>query len=278
MAGRDDVAPRDRASFALVALRIAALVLVFELTTHALLRRLLFGARQTPGVTAPAGSERVRYRTEDEVELVGYWFPATSAPRGTVILFHGNADLARRTEPWARVLTARGLDVLAAEYRGYGESEGTPSSYGIELDARAALEYVVAKRHVAREDIAVHGASLGGAAALAALRGQPCRGAIIESTFASLHAMGRAFFFVPFSYVVPSAYALDNVAAAAEVDIPVLHLHGRRDGLIDFAQGEELDRAFRHSTFLSNDGDHMLGDSFTDERLAFFDRLFASTR
>src|SRR5262249_58687814 len=131
----------------------------------------------------------VDYLADDGVRLSAWWPPARGARRRTLVFFHGNAETASDGWAWADALADRGTDVLLAEYRGYGHSEGSPSARGIERDAEAAIRYLRDEQHVPLSELVVHGQSLGGAAAFAALAGpaNDCAGAVIESTFSSLH-------------------------------------------------------------------------------------------
>ncbi len=58
-------------------------------------------------------------------------------------------------------------NVLMVMYRGYGASEGSPSEWGLRMDADAALEYLIGRdEDVDPKNIAVFGRSLGGAVAI----------------------------------------------------------------------------------------------------------------
>ena len=176
-------------------LRLVVLLGVIHLVLSYLLSLMLFHpSRELGHDIERAGGERVSYVTSDGVRLVSWFVPARGLRRRTVVYFHGNAGVASGCAAWASTLAERGSDVLLAEYRGYGESEGSPSAAGIELDAEAAIHYLVEERRVPPRELVVHGQSLGGAAAVAALAG-PAReaaGGVLESTFTSLHDMGRA--------------------------------------------------------------------------------------
>ena len=81
----------------------------------------------------------------------------------TILFFHGNA--ATRAVPFrvqycSTYATRLNANVLAIDYRGFGDSEGSPSEIGLIADARAAWDWTV--RHGARpEDILLVGVSLG---------------------------------------------------------------------------------------------------------------------
>ncbi len=230
---------------------------------------------EAPGVAAVG--ERVRYVTDDGVHLSGWWVAARGERRRTLVYFHGNGDTASDVWPWADLLADRGTDVLLAEYRGYGQSEGTPTARGIERDADAAIRYLLDERHVAPSSLVVQGHSLGGAAAIAALAG-PASGAaggVIESTFTSLHDMARVIVGLPLTRLLPDAYALDSAARAPSIHVPILHVHGDRDEVIPFELGQRLGALFPRERFIRvPGGTHNLGDPMvTREVLAFLEQV-----
>src|SRR5687767_15819309 len=75
----------------------------------------------------PSGeARRIDYASDDGQPLFSYVVGDPSRAPGLVIAFHGNADLAAWTVPWATEVhrrTARA--VMVAEYRGYGGLAGS---------------------------------------------------------------------------------------------------------------------------------------------------------
>lgn len=88
---------------------------------------------------------------------------ASLQKRPTVLIFHGNA--ATRAVPFrvqhcSTYASRFGANVIAIDYRGFGDSQGTPSEEGLISDARAAWEWAVG--HGAKaEDVLLVGMSLG---------------------------------------------------------------------------------------------------------------------
>ena len=57
-------------------------------------------------------------------------------------------------------------NVLLLEYRGYGESTGTPDEVGLKIDAQTGLDYIRQRADLSDSKIVVYGQSLGGAVAI----------------------------------------------------------------------------------------------------------------
>jgi hypothetical protein len=248
-------ATRPRRSVIVGVAAILSLLFVHHVLTG-ILSRFLFHPSRDEGDEIARVAERVEYLTSDGVRIRSWLVRSRTPRRRTVVYFHGNGGLAAGSAHWGQWLAARGSDVLLAEYRGYGASEGEPSAAGIERDAEAAIRYLLDVEHVPSRELVVHGQSLGGAAAIAALAG-PARdaaGGVIESSFTSLHDMGRAVLGIPLTYVVSDAYHLNNLARAGEVRAPILQLHGDADDLIPFAQGRRLSEGLRSRRFVTIEG------------------------
>jgi len=85
-------------------------------------------------------------------------------------------------------------NTIVLEYRGYGNSQGSPSEHGLRLDALAALSFAERLARAGRinpDRLFVFGRSLGGAVAtwLAAQRPDALAGLVVENTFTSIEDM-----------------------------------------------------------------------------------------
>lgn len=133
--------------------------------------------------------------TKDKVNLHAWFVKANpSNPRlcRTLLFFHGNAGNVGSRLPNIDVLVKRlNCNVLILAYRGYGNSEGTPSEEGLKLDAEATLEFAQNHEEIDNDRIFVFGRSLGGAVAaqLAMNKGNSLKGLLIENTFTSISDM-----------------------------------------------------------------------------------------
>lgn len=109
-----------------------------------------------------------------------------------VVFFQENAGNMSMRLHFLRALV-RVLDCRAfiLSYRGYGESEGSPSENGLKMDAEAAMDYLLQRDDVSENGTVLMGRSLGGAVAIhAAVKyKQNIAGLIVENTFASIEEM-----------------------------------------------------------------------------------------
>ena len=109
--------------------------------------------------------------------LRGWWIPATpdSGVSGYTALYLHDAsgNLGDTTGALAR-LHAAGLNVLAFDYRGYGQSQFQhPSEAAWRQDAEWALQYLTGTRHIAAGSILLVGKGLGANLALAVAASHP---------------------------------------------------------------------------------------------------------
>ena len=135
------------------------------------------------------------------------------------------------------------VDFVLYDYRGYGDSSGTPDEQGTYADGRAVYDWLVA-RGVPASRIVLFGESLGCAVSVQLALDRGARGLILEAPFASIRAMAqRVVPWLPIGALLRTRY--DNEGKIARVQVPLLVLHGTADEVIPFAQGEAVFRAAR---------------------------------
>jgi len=207
--------------------------------------------------------ENVRLRTSDGVGVHGWWVPSPGATT-TVLFCHGNAGNLSHRVPLLAALHSLGMNALAFDYRGYGESEGSPGEAGTYVDAAAAWDHLVSERDIPPEEIVVFGRSLGGAVASHLARERSPRALILESTFTSVPDMARHLY-----PLLPSALARFRYAALQyieHVDCPVLIIHGEADEIVPIKHGRRLyDAANGAKRLIGKPGGH--NDGFLESDL-----------
>jgi fermentation-respiration switch protein FrsA (DUF1100 family) len=184
----------------------------------------------------PPGVEERAIVAGDGVRLHAWWAPARDADAPVLLWSHGNGGNVANREDIVLALQARGLSILAYDYRGYGRSEGEPSEAGLRLDARAAHDDLVA-RGVPASRIVCFGESLGGAVSIALAAERPCAAVIVVSTFTRLRDVARAHYG---ALAALAGSQFDSAARVGTLGVPVLIAHGDADDIVPFALGEEL--------------------------------------
>jgi abhydrolase domain-containing protein 12 len=89
--------------------------------------------------------------------------PLALSAHPTILFFHGNAmtrAFSLRTRLYSTLTSRLNANVLAIDYRGFGDSAGTPSEQGLLLDAHAAWDWLI-ENGAKKGDITVIGQSLG---------------------------------------------------------------------------------------------------------------------
>jgi fermentation-respiration switch protein FrsA (DUF1100 family) len=201
---------------------------------------------------------RVEIPSTDSVRLVCWLLPSSDTSTVWLLYLHGNSgNIAKRgyVEHYAE-LRKLGLNILAVEYRGFGESSGSPSEQGLYDDALAGFEYLRTKQHVPAERIIIYGYSLGSAVAADLAAKVPAGGLIVEGSFPSISDVGQDHYpYIPVRLIVRQHF--DAGERLRTTTIPKLFIHARDDHTIPISYGRALfEMAREPKTFLEVSGGH----------------------
>jgi len=218
--------------------------------------------------------ETVQLTTDDGETLHGWWIPAADVSRETppdepathtLLFFHGNAgNISGRLES-VQQFHRLGLNVLIVDYRGYGQSTGTPSEQGLYKDAQVCWHHLTETRGIAPEDIVIFGRSMGGGPATW-LATQHTPGALIlESVFTNVPDVGAHHYpFLPVRALATNQF--DNEARVSQIEAPTLHIHSRDDRVVPFELGRAVyEAAAEPKQFLEIEGGHNDGFLVSEE-------------
>ncbi|XXQ39521.1 Serine aminopeptidase S33 domain-containing protein [Plasmodiophora brassicae] len=237
--------------------------------------------------------EDVTLVTADSVRLAGWMIKQPSAHNApTLVYFHANAgNMGFRLPSIDQMYHRLSCNVFIISYRGYGDSEGTPSEQGLMLDAEAVLEHLLRERQdIDPRRLVVFGRSLGGAVALfiAKRYNAEVRATIIENTFTSIPDM--------VDVVLPLLAPLKRLilridwpsrSRIGHVTHPILFLSGTQDELVPSHQMEALYAAAVSSPHKEihrvEDGTHndtwlKGGEAYVAKMLEFITRHASATR
>jgi pimeloyl-ACP methyl ester carboxylesterase len=190
------------------------------------------------------GGEVVRFRSRDGLRLGGRWLPAIGAggtdgwvtdPHEAVLLLHGySGSVAPDLVEYGPFLR-RTANVLGIDFRGHGESDPGPSTFGmLEVEDVAGALAWLGERGITR--VAMLGTSMGGMAALASV-------AVLGDGSLPAADMDPSPTRAPVAAPRPAIVAVVADSTAPEAEIPVANR--LRSPLRRFVAGRIFDAAAR---------------------------------
>lgn len=190
----------------------------------------------------------------DGMALRYYRVPASGgqAPKGWVLLFHGNRQGARERFDFAQRLCPLGYAVVLAEYPGYAGEAGPTSQHALLRYGLAMADEVL--RLAQGAPVFHFGESLGTAiATFTALRREP-RGLLLSTPYTSLAAVAKHRYpLMPVLSLIKEPMPAEDWAP--HVQVPVLIIHGKQDRTVPFDLGVAESKNFpRVPLFVSIDG------------------------
>lgn len=217
--------------------RLAVLLLAGYVAVCALLYLLQDRLIFLPGplTQRPAGPHVQPATVQRDGVILRGWIvnPESSGP--LVIYFGGNAEeLSPLVDVFAR------LDATTAliNYRGYGESEGSPSAAHLIADARAVVDAMV-RRWDGDRELILFGRSIGSGVAAQAARAADVDGLILMSPYRSLaHLAKRQVPWLPVRWLL--RHRIDTTAAIGTLPPRILVLLGKRDPIIPTEESRAL--------------------------------------
>jgi pimeloyl-ACP methyl ester carboxylesterase len=165
------------------------------------------------------------------------------APRGTAIVFHGNAGHAGDRAFYAQALVPLGFRVVLAEYPGYGPRTGAVSEATLVADAEKTV--MLAHRQYGGGMLLV-GESLGAGvtAAVAARQREIIAGLLLITPWDRLARVGSHHYpWLPVDLMLRDRY--DSVSSLEDFDRPVVVAVAERDSIVPPRFGMSLHSSLR---------------------------------
>jgi fermentation-respiration switch protein FrsA (DUF1100 family) len=214
--------------------------------------------------------------TSDSVALKGWYLPPNPPPPAGqrspgLIWFYGNMENIRAMGAVIRDFRPPGRGVVALDYRGYGESAGTPTEAGVYRDAEAAWSWLAARPEIDSARIAVYGRSIGAAPALYLASSKPVQALVLDSPFTRARDMAKLHY--PWLPRFLISLSLDNLARARSLRTPLLIFHGSEDRLAPLRMGIQLVEAGRGDLVILRGSGH--NDTYDVGGLSYRDRVWS---
>ncbi len=161
----------------------------------------------------------------------------TTSKKPLLIYFGGNAE-----EVSSFILEAHHLQdwaILAINYRGYGNSAGSPSEKHIFNDAEFIYDWVCKNPIIDNTKIVVMGRSLGTGVAIHLASKKPILSIILVSPFDSIKRVAQKIYpFVPVSILLKHEF--NSLPKARKLTIPMLALLAEDDRVINKKHSDHL--------------------------------------
>ncbi|OSD02496.1 alpha/beta-hydrolase [Trametes coccinea BRFM310] len=168
----------------------------------------------------------------------------------TILYFHGNAATRaapKRVQHYAAFTSRLPTNVLAIDYRGFGDSDGTPSEDGLTEDAKTAWRWIL-EQGAKPEDVMLVGHSLGTGvtsrlATSLAREGVKPRGVALLAPFTSLSSVLETYDIGGFPILQPlQTFAIgrkllkklfqhefDTIGVIKDINVPLFIAHSQND-------------------------------------------------
>ncbi|CAM9479661.1 unnamed protein product, partial [Ectocarpus fasciculatus] len=194
---------------------------------------------QPPAVSyAHASKHLIWLKSTDGADFPGFFIDRKA--KVTILFSHGNAEDIGMIYEWFTEFTKKlKVNLFAYDYEGYGKAVGPPSEQKCYNNIDSAFEYLITQRRMAPESIVLYGRSLGSGpscylAEKLSRQGISIGGLVLQSALLSVYRVAFYFRFTMWGDSFPNLDRIRNVAC------PVFIIHGTRDEIVPFWNGEDL--------------------------------------
>jgi len=202
--------------------------------------------------------EKIKIKTDDNIELLGWYHNKDLEKHKTILFFHGNAGSLENRIYKLNHFQEMNVNFLIIAWRGFSGNKGKPSEEGLYKDGNSAIKWLIDKG-VAEENIIIYGESLGTGVATHLSQNKNFAGVILETPFTSMIDAAKTFYpYIPVKILLKDKY--DNKSKIKNISIPILIMHGEADQIVPFFMGKkifEIANEPKYSYFTKND-DHMM--------------------
>ena len=203
--------------------------------------KLIFFPQPLPADTAGLADMQITVDAGGGVILRGWRHPGNAAAAPTdcrlLIYFGGNSE---EVSPH---LSTNGMRFACPQwyvnYRGFGQSGGTPTAAGLRADALQIFDQATRQHHIAADSICVMGRSLGSHMAALVAAERPVKKLIMVTPFDSVLGVAQQRYPIfPVRHLL--RHTFDTLAEAGQVTAPTLFLLAETDRMVPAARSENL--------------------------------------
>ncbi|MFX1275869.1 MAG: alpha/beta hydrolase [Promethearchaeota archaeon] len=210
-----------------------------------LVSNVVFYPRKIPEI------EILKFQINPDIKIGGFLF-LKSKNLPTILLFHGNGEIALEYINFANFYFEMGANLAVIDYRGYGFSSGEPYYTCLISDAMPIFESFLewADNYGLNSSIFIKGRSLGSVCAseIGAHNPERVNGIIFESGFGSIYNIMTKLFGVSSSKITPeSVKEFSNDIRMQKILKPILIIHGTADNIIPHEEANLIYNAIQEN-------------------------------
>jgi len=225
-------------------------------------------------INESSGIEKVKITTEDNIELVAWFYNKNIETFKTILFFHGNAgSLENRTYKLNHFKNLN-INFLIIAWRGFNGNKGKPNEVGLYRDAKSAIKWLNSKG-VPEENIILYGESLGTGVAVEVAQNKNYAGVILESPYTSMIDLGKKYYpLFPVSFLLKDKF--ESYKKIKKISVPILVIHGKMDKIVPFAMGKKIYELANEPKFFyfQQYGGHMV--DYDEELLSILKKFIQS--
>ena len=202
--------------------------------------------------------EKAKINTDDDIQLLAWFYNNDIKKFKTILLFHGNAGSLENRIYKLNHFKDLKVNFLIVAWRGFSGNRGKPTEAGLYIDAKSAIKWLNSKG-VTEENIILYGESLGTGVAVEIAQNKNYAGIILESPYTSMVHIGQKHYpFFPVKLLLKDKF--ESHKKIKKISIPVLVMHGRLDNIVPFAMGKKIYELANEPKFfyVQEYGDHMM--------------------
>ena len=202
--------------------------------------------------------KKIKIRTSDNIELLGWYHEKNLKDFKTLIYFHGNAGTLENRIHKINHFQDMNINFLIIAWRGFSGNNGKPTEQGLYEDGKSAINWL-AKKGVDEKDLILYGESLGTGVATHLAQNKYYAGIILETPFTSMADAAKIFYpYIPVNLLLKDRF--ENYQKVKNIKSPILVMHGEIDQIVPFSMGKkiyEMAKEPKYSYFTKYDN-HMM--------------------
>jgi len=185
------------------------------------------------------GEAKEVYLTAADGTKIHCWYKEPSNKEMPMTIYlHGNSGHLGKRELKYRELMDMGYGLIAISWRGFGNSEGEPSQFGLYEDARASVEFLKELGYKTEESIII-GESLGTGLATMMATEYQFKGVFLITPYTSIaDRAAEIYWYLPVRHLIQDNFISYDIIN--NINAPILMVHGTKDDIIPHTHSEEL--------------------------------------